>query len=339
MTKIKQPTIKDVSKLAGVGTSTVSRYLNKSGYVSEEIAKKIETAIEELDYTPSNYARILKGSTTKVMHLIVPDITNPYYAEMYSAVQETAEREGYYVYLYQSKSREDQEMEAIAKCRNMSSDAVIFCSEDRHKRVFEALKELEIPTVVSNLYDEPCFDTLYSESGRGIYLMCRYLIEQGHKMIGYAGGPVNSYINKKRRCGYLRALQEAGIEVKEEYIFEMDFSVSAGYRAGKYFTTVTDRPTAICAANDLIALGVITGLNEQMVKVPEDISVVGEDNIEFGKIWNPPLTTVENSGSQFGIRACELIFDRLLRGYTGEPRIIQTERKIIERKSCKRIES
>jgi len=337
MRKVKQATIKDVSKLAGVGISTVSRYTNKSGYVSEEISKRIAAAIQELGYIPSNYARILKGSTTKMMNLIVPDITNPYYAEMYSAVQEMAEEQDYYVYLYQSKSIEKNELKAIKESENMSSDALIFCSEKRSERVLEYLKGIGIPTVVSNLYNDVYFDTICSEDGRGIYLMTKYLIEQGHRKIGYAGGSSDSHINIKRKGGYQRALEEHLIELNEEYIFEMDFSVGAGFRAGKYFTTVYDRPTAICAANDLIALGVITGLLEQSIRVPEDISVTGEDNIELGGIWRPSLTTVENSGKEFGQRACRMIFDRLLDGYDGEARVIQTERNIIERKSSRKL--
>lgn len=336
MAKSKQPTIKDVSSLAGVGISTVSRYINKSGYVSEEVSAKIEQAINELKFVPSNYARILKGSITKTLTLIVPDIMNPYYAEMYSTIQQLAEEREYYVYLYQSRSKEESELKAVMMCGRMSSDGVIFCSDNRSKRVEEALKELHTPTVVSHLYeDELYFDTIYSQDGEGIYLMTRYLLEHGHTRIGYAGGSINSYINEKRRNGYKRALKEAGAVLNEDYIFEMDFSVNAGYRAGKYFTTLKERPTAICSANDLIALGVITGLMEQEVKVPEEISVSGEDNIEFGKLWKPSLTTVDNSGSKFGELACEMLFERIMDGYEGEPRAVRAERKIVERLSTR----
>lgn len=336
MTKAKQSTIKDVSNLAGVGISTVSRYINKSGYVSEEVSAKIEDAIKELKFVPSNYARILKGSITKTLTLIVPDIMNPYYAEMYSTIQRLAEEREYYVYLYQSKSREENELKAVTMCGRMSSDGVIFCSDNRSQRVEQALKELHIPTVVSHLYQDALhFDTIYSQDGQGIYIMTKYFIEQGHTRIGYAGGSINSYINEKRRNGYKRALKEHGVSVNEDYIFEMDFSVNAGYRAGKYFTTLQERPTAICAANDLIALGVITGLMELEVKVPDEISVSGEDNIEFGKLWKPSLTTVDNSGSKFGELACKMIFERISDGFDGEPRAVQSERKIVERRSTK----
>ena len=311
----KQPTIKDVSNLAGVGISTVSRYINKSGYVSEKIAMKIDAAIKELDYIPSNYARVLKGGASRILTLIVPDIRNPYYAEMYATVQSIAEKCDYNVYLYQSNKKEQNELKIISVCKNMFCDGIIFCSEDKSNKVLEALKKLNIPTVVSNLYDDVSFDTIHSEDGIGIFSMTKYLIEQGHKKIGYVGGSKESYINQKRKKGYQNALLECDISINNDYIFEMDFSADAGYRAGKYFATLKDRPTAICAANDMIALGVMTGLVEQGISIPEDVSVTGEDDIEFAKMWRPSLTTIDNNGSDFGKMACSMLFERIIDGY------------------------
>ncbi len=339
MSNKKQPTIKDVSNLAGVGVSTVSRYINKSGYVSEKVAEKINDAIKELNFIPSNYARILKGSSSKILTLIVPDITNPYYGEMYATVQTLAEKYDYYVYLYQSNKKEQNELKAITICKNTFSEGLIFCSEGKSVQVLEALKELDIPIVASNLYDEVCFDTIHSEDGIGIFLMTRYLLEQGHQKIGYAGGSKESYINQKRKRGYQKALLEKNITMNDDYVFEMDFSADAGYRAGKYFATLKDKPTAICAANDMIALGVITGLQEQDIRIPEDISVTGEDDIEFAKMWRPSLTTVDNSGSKFGEIACKMLFERIIEGYNGTPRVVKSERKVIVRQSTKSIKS
>lgn len=328
-------TISDVAKLAGVSKTTVSRYINSSGYVEEKTRAKIKNAIDILDFKPSKIARSLKTKRTNKIMLVVPDICNPFYSSMYKSVQDVAEKSRCSVILYNTNENKDNETKAVEMFEEIKADGIIFCSIDINNKVIDYLKSISNNVVVSNLYENPVFDAVHTSKGNGIYLSTRHLIGLGHSNIAYAGGAKGSIINESRKRNYLQALNEASIPFKEDFCFEMAFSMDSGYKAGKYFLSLTNRPTAICAANDLIAMGIMYAFNESGIRIPEDISLTGMDNIDFAALSRPGLTTITNNSTYYGKSAAGLLFERIEKIYEGAPREIIVPHELIIRGSTR----
>lgn len=327
-------TIKDVSKKSGASVSTISRYINSSGYVDAKTAQIIQSAIDELNYKPNKFAKSLKTDMSQQIALIIPDIMNPYYASIFSHIQELAAKDGYTVILQETSNNE---MKAINYVDELGVDGIIFCSVYKSTANLERLLNISKPVVVNEEYEELVFDTLCSEYGKGIYLAADHLVKYGHTKIGYVGGMAKSSINERRKAGFIRALQENSLVVNSDWVFEMDFTMNAGYKAGMYFAGLDEKPTAICAANDIIAMGLLMAFNEKGIKIPDDISITGEDNIEFAKICRPTLTTIDNSSIFFANKAYEMLMERIRKQYEGEPRKILCPRDLVVRESTKAI--
>jgi LacI family transcriptional regulator len=331
----KKATIRDVAALANVSIATISRYLNGNIPVADETGKRIARAIETLSYTPDRIAKSLKtGRMNNIMH-VVPDITNPYYARMYRAVQGYAMQKGYTVMLYDTAALEINEEKAVQLFSNRDADGLFFCTIDKSRAVFDKLKALNSPVVTNTRFDELLFDTIYSPGGHGIYIAAKHLLDLKHRDIAYAGGSAHSIVNMRRRSGFQKAMDEAGIQVHPDYFFEMDFTMDGGYRAGVYFAGLNQRPTAICCANDMIAMGVMQALNERGIRIPDDISLTGEDNIEYVQICRPGLTTTHNPSDFVAEQAVKMLIERIEDQYTGAPREVICARELIIRNSTK----
>lgn len=337
MNKSEKPTIRDVARSAGVSIATVSRYINSSGYVDGETALKIKKAIGLLEYRPDRIAQGLKSRRSRQIMLVVPDICNPFYSAMYKAVQAFVHEKDYSVILYNTNEKQEEEIAAVEMSGDINADGLLFCSINTCEPVVERLGRAKSPVVLLNSYEDTSFDTVHSLKGGGLYIAARHLMELGHRDIAYAGGPAESVINRRRKQGFVKALAEQGVGMQEDLCFEMGFSMDAGYKAGKYFTSLKRKATAVCAANDLIAMGIMLAFNEGGVRIPEDMSLTGMDNIEFAALSRPGLTTVTNNPVEFGENASRLLFDRLEGRYSGDPREINIQPGLILRNSTKGI--
>ncbi len=328
----------DIAKEANVSVATVSRFINNGSLVRGERAERIRAAIEKFGYVPNRYARGLKISRSMQIMLVVPDIKNPYYARLYDVIQSIAHREHYVVILYNTNEEEESEDHAIRLVSELNCDGIIFCSVSDSEEVAEKLRRLNKPVVSSSGFRSHLFDTVHGvQPGQGLYLGTKYLLENGHRRIAFAGGNPKSVLNDRRLSGYRRAIEEAGIGFDEKYIFSNSFTLEGGYLAGQYFTRLTERPTAVACANDMIAIGLMQYFNSVGINVPDDISVVGMDNIAMSEIVKPGLTTVSNDSGEFAEKAAKLLFDRILYGYAGEPRESICSRTLIVRGSVRRI--
>ena len=303
----KKITIKDIAREAGVSVTTVSRVLNKTGRIGSKTREKINKVIEEFGYHPNSAAQSMKTGRTRNIFFVVPDITNPFYASLAKELQLLSREKNYNI--------------------------TLFASINESREVIDKLLEANIPAVLLNSYLKCEFDTVHGEINAGTYLSTNYLIENGHKVIGFAGAPADTTVGKSRKQGYITALQNAGLNVDEKLSFEMGFSEDAGYKAGKYFSTLKKKPTAICCANDIVAMGVLTALYEEGIVVPDDISIVGMDDIIYSRISRPPLTSVSNDSNVFARSAFSMLFERIENTYEGEPREIIVERNLIIRES------
>ncbi len=329
----RKTTIRDVARHAGVSIATVSRYLNRSGYVEGETGRRIALAVRETGYTPSMAASSLKTRRGKIVLLVVPDICNPFYSSLAQHVQRLCGERGYAMALYNTNERPEEEEASIRLARQMYAGGILFASIDAKPRVTAALTESGIPVVGLNSYVESPFDAVHVARVGGTYLAARHLIGLGHRRIAFAGGLPGSVIGLNRRGGYERAMREAGLAAPEEAVFEMGFSQADGYKAGCYFSALAERPSAICCANDLIALGVMDALQERGLRIPQDVSVSGMDDIPYARTASPRLTTVTNDSAAFAREGVRMLFERIDGSYAGAARESEIAHELVVRAS------
>ena len=335
---LKNPiTIKDIAKEAGVSVSTVSRAINNAERVDKKTKEHIEKIINDLGYSPNVVARSLKTRRTRNIVLIVPDVTNPFYADIAKKLQVYLKQKNYIMSLFNTNENLNDELCAIESARENFAGGIIFASVAQNQCVIDTLKKVNIPCVLLNSYLNCGLDSIHGEYGYGTFLSTKYLIENGHRRIAFIGGIPGTVIGQSRKEGYIRALTEAGLEIDKRLIFEMNFSEDAGYKGSKYLTALKPMPTAICCANDMIAIGVLSSLREDGISVPEQISVTGIDDIMYSRISSPPLTTVTNDADAFAKQSFKLLFDQIEKTHGEKHQEVIIERTLVIRESVKRI--
>ncbi|MEF9974554.1 MAG: LacI family DNA-binding transcriptional regulator [Clostridia bacterium] len=325
-------TIRDVAREATVSISTVSRYLNDSGCVDPNTAVRIAVVIEKLHYVPSIAAQSLRSRASRIVLLVVPDICNPFYSQMAKTVQGLLRDKGYVMTLYDS-NESLQELASIRIARQMYASGILLGSIDVKEAVIHEILSSKIPIVGLNAYQEYPFDTVHVHGAEGTYLATRHLIALGHRSIGFAGGAPNTMIGISRREGYVKAMREAKFPIGEKDTIEIGFSQSDGYEAGRYFARQASMPTAICCANDEIALGLLAAMQERGIQVPKQVSVTGMDDIPYARISNPSLTSVTNDSVAFAKEGVKMLFERIEGSVTGKPRDVIVRHELIVRGS------
>jgi DNA-binding LacI/PurR family transcriptional regulator len=325
-------TIRDIARSAGVSVSTVSRHINSSGYVDEKTGKKIAASIAKLHYEPSLVAQGLKAQRSNIILLVVPDICNPFYSIIAQTAQRLVSEKGFALVLYDS-AESMHELPAVKLARQMYASGILLGSIDIKPDTIGELIRSHIPIVALNAYQQYPFDTVHVQGSDGSYIATQHLIELGHTRIGFAGGTSDSMIGKSRREGFERAMAEAQLIPRKEDIIERGFSQSDGVEMGSYFVSMKDRPTAICCANDLIAMGILSTIHQHKIAVPKDISIVGMDDIPYASVSSPGLTTVTNDGSRFAQEGVRMLFERIEGDYTGPPRGEAIDHHLVVRSS------
>lgn len=329
----KTVTIRDIAREAGVSSATVSRFLNQTGYVDQQTAARIGGVVERFHYRPSRIAQSLKTKMSYNLVLVVPDIQNPFYSSMADKIQNLLLREGYTVTLFDSGADFQRELTCLGLAESIGADGILFASVWARQTILNELGKIGVPVVMINSYGACPFDSVHGIRSQSTYLATRHLIELGHTEIAFAGGTPETAIAESRKNGYLKAMQEAGLPVRGEYIFEMGFDSDSGRKSGTYFSALDRLPTAICCANDLIALGMLQTLLERGFRVPQDISLTGVDNIEYSDLCNPTLTSVINDSGEFARLAVSALLERLRGSYEGGPREFLIPRRLVKRAS------
>lgn len=336
-------TIYDIANAAGVSPGTVSRTINNIGYIKEETRQKIEEAAKKLKYTPNRAARTLKTKKTGLILLAIPDTDNPFYVDLIKVVQDIVKYNEYSLVLYYTDSKIEDELKALRMLHEHFADGMILINLSFTQKHLKEIETIDCPLVLSNISsidiggrEEDKFDYIGVDAGKGIYLATKHLILQGHNEIAYIAGDNSYEVFKERYGGYRRALIESGIEMKEELVFWKNYNELSGYEAVKHFLTLKVRPTAVCSANDMMAVGAISALEEENIKIPEEVSIIGMDNIHLASKLKPKLSSVSLSQAEIGRTAAELIFDRLNGKEKGiskrvifEPRMIVRESSVL----------
>jgi len=329
-------TIREVAERAGVSTTTVSHVINNSRYVSEATRTRVLNAMNALNYRPNVLARSLRSGKTQTLGLILPDSSNPFFAEVGREVEATAFQQGYSVILCNSEGNQDKEDFYVNVLCNKQVDGIIFVATGYPLESLCFLQGRKIPVLVvdRNLPDFNV-DAVLTDNLLGGYQATRHLLELGHRRIACISGPLNGTPNAERVVGYRKALSEYGIEADPDLVQVGDYHPESGWRATAQFLSSSFPPTAIFACNDLMAMGAIRALNTAGLLVPHHVAVVGFDNIELSKYCSPPLTTVAQPIEKIGSLAASILIDRIDQRH-DEPQRVLLPTELIVRESSVR---
>jgi LacI family transcriptional regulator len=313
-------TIKDVAAMAGVSFTTVSHVVNNTRPVSADVRAKVEHAIRQLNYVPSAVARSLKARSTATIGLVVPNSTNPYYAELARGIEDGCAREGYCVFFCNSDDEPAKQRNYLRVLQEKRIDGLIIASAGEDAVLAQSLADAPEPFVVVDRNIEGLSaDLVQIDHERGAYLATRHLIELGHVRIGCITGAVSTAVSAMRVHGFIRAMAERGIEIAPSAIVEGDFSGRGGQEAAaRLFDTV--RPSAIFACNDMMGIGALRVAAVRGIRVPEHCSIVGFDDIELSAYTYPALSTVGESVRTLGEAAAEMLIERISGAVSGPMR-------------------
>jgi DNA-binding LacI/PurR family transcriptional regulator len=303
--------ITDVAKKAGVSISTVSRVLNNAGHqVKPETRERVLEAVRELGFRPNDLARGLLLKKSRTIGLIIPDISNPYYPELSLGVEATASEHGYAVIFCNTSRRADKLEHYVDVLLQKRADGIIIAGGGTDfAPVSQALSDFDVEVAVIGRHGLP-FPSVQVDNVRAAYEATSHLADLEHRRIAFVSGPLNLTSVQDRLRGYRRCLKERWIPHDERLIREGNFEAESGYSAALSLLQSSVSPTAIFAANDRMAFGVIVAATDLGMKIPDDLSVVGFDDITMASYVRPTLTTVALPGYEMGAAAMRLLLRR-----------------------------
>ncbi|WP_017348970.1 HTH-type transcriptional repressor PurR [Pantoea sp. A4] len=328
-------TIKDVAKRAGVSTTTVSHVINKTRFVAEETRNAVWEAIKALHYSPSAVARSLKVNHTKTLGLLATSSEAPYFAEIIDAVEKHCFDKGYTLILGNAHNDLNKQRAYLSMMAQKRVDGLlVMCSEYPDDLLTMLEENRNIPMVVMDWGEcqGDFTDTVLDNAFQGGYMVGRYLIERGHRDIGAIPGQMARNTGGGRHAGFVKALQEAGVAIRDEWIVQGDFETESGYLAMQQILAQKQRPTAVFCGGDAMAMGAICAADELGLRVPQDISVIGYDNLRNARYYTPALTTVHQPKSELGEKALDMLLDRIT-SKREDSQTIEVNPTLIERRS------
>ncbi|MDN3679824.1 HTH-type transcriptional repressor PurR [Vibrio tapetis subsp. quintayensis] len=331
-------TIKDVARIAGVSTTTVSHVINKTRFVAEATQERVNKAVEELNYAPSAVARSLKCNTTRTIGMLVTQSTNPFFAEVVDGVESYCYRQGYTLILCNTGGIYEKQRDYIRMLAEKRVDGILVMCSDLTEELRRMLdSHADIPKVIMDWGPESSHaDKIIDNSEEGGYLATKYLIDHGHTNIACLSGHLDKLACIERIAGYKRALTEADINFNDNLVIEGNFECDMAVVAADKIIAMEQRPTAVFCFNDTMALGLLSRLQEKGIRVPEDVSVIGYDNIEMSGYFSPPLTTVHQPKRRVGKTAFEILLERI-KDKEHDKRVFEMHPEIVERQSVKKL--
>jgi len=331
-------TIKDVAKRANVSIATVSRVLNQSKPVSPQVREKVMKAVEELGFTVNPVARSLVMKKSRLIGVLISDISNMFFSVLVSGVERECFKERYSTLLCSTNGDVEKELYYLNLLKDQYVDGIIMFTQslkEEHLRFFE---NNPIPVVFrSSLGPENSrYSYININDYQAFYDAAQYLIDLGHKKIGMLSGDLSTTGSAyhQRYTGFRKALEDHGLEFQGKWLLEGDYDIASGYRRGKKLFSMKEIPTAVCCASDLSAIGAIKAAEEMGLRVPDDLSVMGFDDIPVAEAYRPGLTTVRQPIMEMGIQSVQMLIQQIQdKGHNSqEIRIVPHE--IIVRESC-----
>lgn len=314
----------DVANKAGVSIATVSIVLNdpETSRITEKTKEKVKAAAKELKYVPHAAAQSLVTNKSRTIGLIIPDIENPFFSTLAKIIEQRCRAENFVMIMMNTLEDHKNDPDIIRALRQRSVDGMIIALSSQSfyedVEIKEALNVLDVPFVLVDriLHDYPV-NQVYFNNKAGEYLATKYLVDNGHRKIGFISTQKHAMTGFYRHLGYLKAMEEAGIPVNESYIKHGEYTIESGYHFAKelYESGVT----AIACANDLIAFGVRKRLIEMGANVPNDVSLVGYDNLDFNDYIERGLSSVNQNISEMAHKAVDILMDAL----DGETKMVE----------------
>ncbi|MCM3537815.1 LacI family DNA-binding transcriptional regulator [Priestia endophytica] len=326
-------TIRSVAEEAGVSIGTVSKVINDSGKISEKTRKKVFQAMQKLNYKPDAAAASLRGKRTKLIGLLVPDISNPFYAGIARSIEDRSHEVGLNVMLCSTDNNTEKEKNYLALLTSQRVDGLVVASAFRSTVLLQETIEQGIPSVlIASEIPQLSINTVTVDDYKGGYLATSHLLDLGHKDIAIIYENVRS--NEPRLAAYRDSMREAGIDVKPEYIMKTEATILKGYECAKKLLLLEEKPTAIFACNDLLAAGVIQAAKELELDLPRELSVVGFDNTVLSTTTAPMLTTVSQPIKQMGAKVVNLLLQEMEESKGYKERLLMAPELIVRQSTA-----
>jgi LacI family transcriptional regulator len=329
-------TLREVGRLAGVSAMTVSRVINGRAGVDAETQRKVEQAIEALDYVPNRIARGLLSQKTQTIGLIVPDVVNPFFGPVVRGAETTARRAGYRVLLCNSEGDLRLERAYIEDLVAHRVEGLLLApaSDETRHSIFPLLRGSFPVVLLDRSLPESDCDLVVSDSVSGARRLTEHLIAIGHRSIAHLTDADDTSTGRDRLQGYREALATAGIPARDELVFRTTVDQLGGYRAAQEVLALDPRPTAIFAVNNMTAIGAMKALRERGLSVPEDMALVCFDDVEHLAVLSPFLTVVDQPAETLGSLGAQLLLERIAGKAGPRSRRVVLQTDLIVRRSC-----
>jgi LacI family transcriptional regulator len=329
------PTVRDVAKAAGVSTATVSATINKTAFVSPELQTRVHEAITKLGYHPDGIARSLKKRSTQTLGVLISDITNPFFTAVIRGIEDTANARGYAMILCSTDEDPEKERSYLRLLRSRRVDGLIMAPAGAEGDYDCAFVEANAPVVfIDRKISVVPVDTVLVNNQEGTRRAVEYLVGLGHRRIGLIAGRSHLSTTRERTQGYRQALVEGAVSVDPELIKNANRGVDGGYKAGRALLELPQRPTAVFAATNTLAIGLMRAVVSCRLRCPEDVSVACFDDFEWAAVFRPCLTTIAQPTYEMGSKAAELLFGRLDGTRAGDPQEVILQTSFTIRNSC-----
>lgn len=305
-------TIRDVAQAAGVSITTVSHVINGTRFVSDQVAADVRRAMLELGYRPNVLARGLRSGKTRTIGLIIPDNSNLFFAEVSRVIENVSFQNGYSLIICNSDDNLVKEKSYLDTLVEKQVDGIIFISAGSYSKDIEKLVQSRTPVVVVDRdFEGLPADTVLVDNQLGGYLATQYLIQLGHRHIACISGPSEVNPSADRLIGFRKALREAGLLIEEELILRGDFHYQSGERCMHQLLELNRPFSAIFVCNDMMAIGALKAAHNRNLRVPQDISIIGFDDIPIAEAISPALTTIAQPYDEMATTATNLLLEKL----------------------------
>ncbi|SET10550.1 transcriptional regulator, LacI family [Natronincola peptidivorans] len=339
---MKNVNIKDIAQMAGVGVSTVSRVLNNHPDVKEDTKEKILRIIQEHNYIPNNSARNLKRNNSKNIGVLVKGIYNPFFSQILQSIEEKIHEEGYSMIIHYNDSDCNEDVndigEAIELIKEKKLRGLICLGGDYDNIDEEQLVDLGTPIVLASTnivenVNKEIFSSVIIENERAAFEAVDYLCSLGHERIGMiATGEEDRSIGTLRIKGYKKALEVNKIQYKEECLEIGEYTFTSAFTAMDRLLDKQQDITAVFATSDIMAIGAAKAILSRGLRIPQDISIIGFDGIDFSEFFHPSITTVKQPGEEMGRKSVEILFDFIKKKKKHQHVVLKTE--LLKRESC-----
>jgi LacI family transcriptional regulator len=332
----RRVTITDVARAAQVSIQTVSAVFHNKPGISEPTRQRVRQIIERLHFEPNGLASSLRAQRSLTIGVLIPSITNPFFPDFVRGIEDAAHLNRYSIFLCNSDQHQSKETEYLQLLRRHNVAGYIVAYDLNNLEVEKILVQLALrhtPVVTfGSRQAHKRISVLDTDNEEGSFQITSHLIELGHRRIGMIQPPDRGHVNLLRTRGYLRALKKARIATKDEYLVPGGFDIADGTKGVELLMALATPPTAVVAANDLVAIGAITALKRMGKRVPDDVSIAGYDNIQMSELIDPPITTISQPTYQMGKSAMEAVFHQI-NDPESSGRVIHFDLPLIERQS------